>query len=225
VGLLLCLELNVPDRHITHPDVEEYARRHTSPEPPLLTEVARNTREFSRMHGMLTGQLEGRFLKMLVAISGARHILEIGTFTGYSALSMAEALPDDGRVTTLELDERHAELARRHIAASDHGHKIEVLVGPAIETLENVEGPIDMVFIDADKPSYPDYYEAVLPLLSERGFICVDNVLWSGEVLDDGNDDEWTVALRRFNELVINDPRVECVMVPIRDGLTIIRPV
>ncbi len=215
----------MPDRHITDPEIEEYARRHTSPEPDLLTEVARNTREFSRMHGMLTGQLEGRFLKMLAAISGAHRILEIGTFTGYSALSMAEALPTDGKVTTLELDESHAELARRHFAASPHGHKIEVLVGPAIDTLQTLEGPFDMVFIDADKPSYPQYFEAALPLLSERGFICVDNVLWSGQVLEDGDNEDWTVALRRFNDMVVNDQRVECVVVPIRDGVTIIRPI
>jgi caffeoyl-CoA O-methyltransferase len=162
---------------------------------------------------------------MLVAISGARQILEIGTFTGYSALSMAEALPDDGRITTLEVDQSHADLSRRHFAASPHGRKIEVIVGPAIKTLETLEGPFDMVFIDADKPSYPAYYEAVLPLLSERGFICVDNVLWSGQVLEDGDNDEWTVALRQFNAMVANDPRVECVVVPIRDGVTLIRPV
>lgn len=213
------------DRHITDPAIEDYARRHTSPEPPLLSEVVQRTREFSRWHGMLTGQLEGRLLNMLVAISGAQRILEIGTFTGYSALSMAEALPDDGLLITCELDPSHAELARSHFAASEHGRKIELRVGPASETIAEVEGPFDMVFIDADKPSYVDYYEAVLPLLSERGFICADNVLWSGQVLEDGNDEEWTVALRRFNDHVARDPRVVCVMVPIRDGLTIIRRV
>ena len=210
---------------ITPPDIEDYARRQSSPEPPLLAAVMRATREFAGSYAMLSGHLEGRFLKMLVAISGARSILEIGTYTGYSALAMAEALPDDGRITTLEVDERHAELARSHIAASPHAGQVEVVVGPALESLGELEGPFDMVFIDADKPSYARYYEAVLPLLSERGFICVDNVLWSGRVLDDTATDERTAALRDFNELVANDDRVECVIVPIRDGVTIIRPI
>jgi caffeoyl-CoA O-methyltransferase len=210
---------------ITDPRVEEYARLHSSPEPALLAEVMRSTREFSGSYGMLTGHLEGRFLKMLAAISGARRILEIGTYTGYSALSMAEALPADGRIITCELNERHAELARRHFAASPHGHKVDLRVGPALDTLATLEAPFDMVFIDADKPSYGAYYEAVLPLLGPRGFICVDNVLWSGRVLEGGDSDESTVALRDFNSLVARDPRVECVIVPIRDGVTLIRRV
>lgn len=210
---------------ITPPDIDDYARRHSSPEPPLLVEVMRATREFAGSYSMLSGHLEGRFLKMLVAISGARNILEIGTYTGYSALAMAEALPNDGRITTLEVDERHAELARSHIGASPYAGRIEVLLGPALESIAELEGPFDMVFIDADKPAYASYYEAVLPLLSERGFICVDNVLWSGRVLDENANDERTTALRDFNELVANDDRVECVIVPIRDGVSIIRAI
>jgi caffeoyl-CoA O-methyltransferase len=213
------------ERHITHPAIDDYARRHSSPEPELLAHVARRTREASSWAGMMSGHLYGRFLKMLVALSGARSVLEIGTFTGYSALSMAEALPPDGRITTCEVDERHAALAREHIAMSPRGGQIEVRVGPAIETISELEGPFDMVFIDADKPSYCAYYEAVLPLLTENGFICVDNTLWSGRVLDEHDTDEWTAALREFNARVARDARVECVIVPIRDGMTIIRPV
>ena len=148
---------------ITDPDAEEYARQHSSPEPPLLVDVMRGTREFSGSYRMLTGHLEGRFLKMLVAISGARRILEIGTYTGYSAISMAEALPADGELITCEIDEAHAQLARSHIARSPDAAKIEVRVGPAIETIAALDGAFDMVFIDADKTSYLDYYEAVLP--------------------------------------------------------------
>jgi caffeoyl-CoA O-methyltransferase len=219
------LERAVPDkRYITHPAIDEYARRHSSAEPELLSEVARRTRDASSWAGMISGHLYGRFLKTLVAISGARNILEIGTFTGYSALSMAEALPRDGRIVTCEVDERHAALARQHVAMSEHGAQIEVRLGPAIETIAELEGPFDMVFIDADKPSYADYYEAVLPLLSENGFICVDNTLWGGRVLDEADRDPWTAALRDFNTMVASDPRVECVIVPIRDGMTIIRP-
>jgi caffeoyl-CoA O-methyltransferase len=226
VGLLLCQERIVPDeRYITHPDIEDYARSHSSPEPELLSVVARRTRDESRAWRMLSGHLYGRFLKTLVAISGARSILEIGTFTGYSALAMAEALPADGRIISCELDERHAAVAREHIAQSPHAGAIEVRVGPALETIAELEGPFDLVFIDADKPSYAAYFEAVLPLLSENGFICVDNTLWSGQVLDDAAQDPSTAALREFNDRVARDPRVECVIVPIRDGMTIIRPV
>src|SRR3954462_12586021 len=151
----------------------------------MLTQVMRNTREFSARSGMLTGHLEGRFLKMLAAISGARRVLEIGTFTGYSALSIAEALPDDGRIVTCEISEEHAEVARRHIAESPYADKIEVRVGPALDTIASLDGEFDMVFIDADKPAYGAYYEAVLARLSARGFICIDNVLWSSRVADD----------------------------------------
>jgi caffeoyl-CoA O-methyltransferase len=208
---------------ITNPAAEDYARSHTTAEPELLSHVMTSTREFSGSYSMLTGHLEGRFLKMLVAISGARRILEIGTYTGYSALSMAEALPDDGQLISCEVSERHAEKAREHIAGSPDAHKIEIRVGPAIDTIATLDGPFDMVFIDADKTSYRAYYEAVLPKLSERGFICLDNVLWSLRVLNPSDDDPSTVAFRELNDFIASDPRVECVMVPIRDGVTLAR--
>ncbi|HUR16020.1 MAG TPA: class I SAM-dependent methyltransferase [Candidatus Limnocylindrales bacterium] len=210
---------------ITSPAIEEYAAEHTSPEPPLLVELAHATREFSTASGMMVGRLEGRFLKMLVAAVGAQRVLEIGTFTGYSALSMAEALPPLGRLITCELSEEHAAMARRFIGRSAYSDMIEVRVGPAIETIRTLEGPFDFVFIDADKPSYLDYYESSLPLLSERGLIAVDNVFQAGTVLDPNTDKQNAVALRRFNDHVAADPRVECAMVPIRDGVTLIRKV
>jgi caffeoyl-CoA O-methyltransferase len=210
---------------ITNRQAEDYAREHSSPEPALLSQVMANTREFSGSYGMLTGHLEGRFLKMLVAMSGARRILEIGTYTGYSAISMAEALPEDGKLITCELDERHADLARRHISMSPDAAKIEVRVGRAIDTIASLEGPFDVVFIDADKTSYRVYYEAVLPLLSPRGFICIDNVLWSLRVLDPSDNDASTVSMRALNDFIAQDSRVECVMVPIRDGVTIVRKI
>jgi caffeoyl-CoA O-methyltransferase len=211
----------MPD--ITDPALEAYATAHSSAEPALLLELADETRRFSDAHPMMVGRLEGRFLKLLVAAVGARRVLEIGTFTGYSALSMAEALPADGRLITCELDEGHAALARRFFERSEHGAKIELRVGRAIDTLRTLEGPFDFVFIDADKPSYADYYAAVLPLLAPGGLIAVDNVLWSGRVIDATVNDANTRALRAFNDLVTADPRVECVMVPIRDGVTLIR--
>jgi caffeoyl-CoA O-methyltransferase len=208
---------------ITDPAAEEYARRHSSAEPPWLADAMESTRQFSGSYRMLTGHLEGRFLKMLVAISGARRILEIGTYTGYSAMSMAEALPADGHLVSCEIDERHAAKAREHIATSPHADRIEVHVGPALETIAALDGTFDMVFIDADKPAYRAYYDAVLPRLSPGGFMCIDNVLWSMRVIDQSDRDASTVALRELNDFIARDERVECVMVPIRDGVTIVR--
>lgn len=208
---------------ITNPELEEYAVEHTSPEPALLVELAQATRDFSTAHGMMVGRLEGRFLKTLVAAVGAQRVLEIGTFTGYSALSMAEALPTSGRLITCELSEDHAEMARRFIARSAYADMIEVRVGPALQTVRSLEGPFDFVFIDADKPSYLDYYEAALPLLAPAGLIAVDNVFQASRVLDPDTDNPNAVAMRRFNDHVSADERVECVMVPIRDGVTLIR--
>ncbi|HUG48486.1 MAG TPA: class I SAM-dependent methyltransferase [Candidatus Limnocylindria bacterium] len=208
---------------ITHPRIEDYAARHSSPEPPLLIELAEATRGFSDDHGMMVGRLEGRLLKLLVAISRARRVLEIGTFTGYSALSMAEALPPDGRIVTCELSERHADVAQSFIDRSPHGAQIEIRRGPAGATLAALEGDFDFVFIDADKTGYLAYYEAVLPKLRSGGLIAADNVLWSGRVLDEASDDADTRALREFNAFVATDARVECVMLPVRDGLTLAR--
>jgi len=171
---------------------------------------------------MLSGTVEGRFLEMLVWAARPRLVLEIGTYTGSAAQFMAGALPDGGRVITCEFDPERAEFARRHMDAGPHGNRIEILVGPAIESIATLDGPFDLVFIDADKPTYVDYYEAVLPKLSERGLIAADNTLFSGEVLapDPGSSAE---ALVRFNEHVAADPRTVQVLLPVRDGVTLIR--
>ncbi len=203
--------------------IEAYARAHSSTEPAYLTAVAEATQAQSPNWGMLVGPLEGRFLKMLVAILQPLKVLEIGTFTGYSALSMAEALPEGAGIVTLEIDEQHATLARQHIAASPYANRILVRVGKALDTLRTLAGPFDFVFIDADKTAYQAYLEAVLPKLSPRGLIAVDNVLWSARVLDDADQAADTVALRAFNDRLSRDPRVECVMLTVRDGLTLIR--
>jgi caffeoyl-CoA O-methyltransferase len=208
---------------ITDPQIETYATENTSPEPPLLVELAEATRQFSSAHFMMVGRLEGRFLKMLVAAVGAHRVLEIGTFTGYSALSMAEALPPSGRLITCELSAEHAAMARRFIDHSPYAEMIEVRIGPALETVRSLEGEFDFVFIDADKPSYIDYYEASLQILSARGLIAVDNVLQGGRVVDPNDEGTNVAAIRRFNDHVAADKRVECVMVPIRDGVTLIR--
>jgi caffeoyl-CoA O-methyltransferase len=206
---------------IVEPNIERYAEEHSGQEPPQLAEVARATREASSAAGMMVGRLEGRFLRMLARLVRARRVLEIGTFTGYSAISMAEALPPDGQLISCELDLERAELARRNIAEAGLADRVEVRVGRAIETIGSLEGPFDLIFIDADKASYQAYYEAALPLLAPTGVIAADNVLWSGRVLDPNDESSDTRALMAFNDHVARDPRVDCVVLPLRDGLTL----
>ena len=172
---------------------------------------------------MLVGPVEGRLLEFLVHLSGARRILEIGTFTGYSALSMAAALPPDGSIVTCEIDTNTAAIASRNFESSPWADQIRVKVGPALDTLAALEGPFDLVFVDADKENYRRYYEAVLPRLADRGLIAVDNVLWGGRVLDPSDDSSSTRGIVEFNEFVRHDPRVVCVMLTVRDGVTLIR--
>jgi len=204
--------------------IERYAEQHTTTPEPLLAELAQETQETLECPQMLTGTVEGRFLELLVYASGARRVLELGTYSGYSALSMSAGLAPDGRIDTCELDENRAAVARRYIERSPHADHIQIHLGPALETIGRLQGDFDFVFIDADKPNYVNYYEATLPRLSERGFIAADNTLWSGRVLDGKDDDEGTQAIRAFNEHVESDPRVTSVMLTVRDGVTLIRP-
>jgi caffeoyl-CoA O-methyltransferase len=171
---------------------------------------------------MLTGPIEGRLLEFLVHASGARRVLELGTYSGYSSISMAAALPPGGRIDTCEVDERHADVARRYIEEAGYADRITVHLGPALETIERLEGEFDLVFIDADKPGYLAYYEALLPRLSPNGLMAVDNTLWSGRVLEP-DDSESTRAIVAFNEHVRNDRRAISVMLTVRDGLTLVR--
>jgi caffeoyl-CoA O-methyltransferase len=207
---------------IVQEDVERYAVEHSTPDPEVFRRLEEETRATQTAPQMMVGPLEGQFLGWLVRLSGARRILEIGTFTGYSSISMALALPEGGRITTIEIDRETSDTARRHADAAGVADRIDYRVGRAIDELETLEGPFDLVFIDADKESYVDYYENVLPKLSERGFVVADNVLWSGRVLEDGGD-ESTQAIKRFNDHVAADERVECLMLTVRDGMTLIR--
>ena len=204
--------------------IDRYAEEHTTPVPDYLAQLAEDTKAGFVAHQMMVGPLEGRFLETLVAISGARQILEIGTFTGYSSLSMAAALPPGGRIITCDINEESVALARKAIEASPYADRIEIRIGKAIDTIATLDGPFDFVFIDADKSSYLEYYEAVLPKLSGSGFIAVDNTLWSGQVLDPKDTSKDTVALRAFNDHVVADDRVTCVQLTVRDGVTLIRP-
>jgi caffeoyl-CoA O-methyltransferase len=208
---------------IVDPKVGAYAEAHATPPDPLLARLAEETRATLRMPGMLTGTIEGRFLELLVHGLGARRVLEIGTYSGYGALSMAAGLPPDGRIDTCEIDEQHAEVARRYVAEAGYADRITVHLGPALESIARLEGEFDFVFIDADKANYVNYYEAVLPRLSERGLIAADNTLWSGRVADESEDDEDTRALREFNDRVSSDTRVVAVLLTVRDGVTLIR--
>lgn len=209
-------------RPLVDPAVEAYAEAHTTPPPAHLEALAEQTRSTLENPQMMVGALEGRFLQVLVMATGARRVLEIGTFSGYSALSMAAGLPPGGRVVTCEIDPAAAEVARRAVAASPHADRVEVRLGPAMDTLAGLDGPFDLVFLDADKSGYPGYYEAVLPKLAERGLLVVDNTLWSARVLDEADRSADTEAIRAFNDLVASDPRVVCVQLPVRDGVTLI---
>ena len=202
---------------ITDPRIEEYVERLTTPHDPLLAELSEETARELGMPQMLTGPVAGRLLEFLVWTSQPKRVVEIGTFSGHSALAMAAALPDGGRIDACEIDPERAAFAQRYFDRSPHGSKITLHVGPALETLEGLEGPFDFVFIDADKEGYVDYYEAVLPRLAGRGLIVADNTLWSGRVVDEPS------PIAAFNEHVAADPRSVQVVLSARDGMSLIR--
>ena len=203
--------------------IEAYAEAHSTAPEPLLAELAAETKATMSSPQMLTGPVEGRFLELLVFASGAKRVLELGTFTGYSALSMAAALPEDGWIDTCDVERVHTDVAQRFWARSPHGPKIRLHLGPALETIDRLEGEFDLVFVDADKVNYLNYYELVLPRLTPRGLIVFDNTLWSGRVARDDEDDESTRALRELNDLLVADERVICVQLSVRDGVTLVR--
>jgi predicted O-methyltransferase YrrM len=188
-----------------------------------MVELAEETQATLRAPQMLTGPVEGRFLELLVFATGARRVLEIGTYSGYSALSMAAGLPNDGHIDTCEIDEQHAEVARRYIARSPFADRITVHVGPAQETVERLDGPWDLVFVDADKTGYDAYYETVLPKLAPKGLIVFDNMLQNGRVVDAPDDGDSTRAIVALNRKLRDDPRVTCVLLTVRDGVTLVR--
>jgi caffeoyl-CoA O-methyltransferase len=208
---------------VNPPEIDRYCEEHSTAPPGWLERLAAETREHLEFPQMLTGRVEGRFLEMLVWASGARAVLEIGTYSGYSALSMAAALPDGGRIVSCEVSEKHAEFARRHIEAAGYADRIEVRLGPALETIAELDGPFDLVFVDADKTGYSAYVDAVLPKLAPRGLIVIDNTLWSGQVLDPDPDDESGTALAALNDRLAADERLVVVQLPVRDGVTLVR--
>jgi caffeoyl-CoA O-methyltransferase len=197
--------------------VEQFAQDHTAPETDLYARLREETYREMQSPEMQVGLIEGRFLQMLVRLTGARNILELGMFTGYSTLMMAEALSDDGRLITCEVDPKAEAIARKYFDESPHGHKITIRMGPALDTIKTLSGPLDLVFIDADKVNYSNYYEACFSLVKPGGLIVGDNVLWSGKVVDPEDDD--TRAIVAFSRLVQSDRRVENVCLTVRDGI------
>ena len=200
--------------------IEGYAFDHTSYEGDLLKQLEEETYEKLDIPQMTTGRIEARLLKMLAHLAGAKRILEIGTFAGYSALSMAEALPEEGELVTCEMDPEAIFVAKKYFGLSPHGKKIILMEGPALDSLKKVSGFFDMAFIDADKENYSNYYDAIFPLIRSGGLMAIDNVLWSGRVLDPKDNSD--KAIHELNQKVVRDNRVESVMLTVRDGLNCI---
>ncbi|HXX32654.1 MAG TPA: class I SAM-dependent methyltransferase [Myxococcaceae bacterium] len=199
--------------------IEAYASEHCEPVPPLLEGLREETYAAMASPGMQVGRMEGHFLRLLVRLSGARRALEIGMFTGYSGLMIAEGLPEDGTLITCDVDPKAEAIARRAFARSPVGRKITIRMGPALETLKTLKGPLDFVFLDADKESYLAYFEAVLPLLRRGGLLVADNTLWSGKVLQPKSESDRAIVA--FNDAVARDARVDKVLLTVRDGMTL----
>jgi caffeoyl-CoA O-methyltransferase len=204
-------------------EIDAYAEAHTTRPPELLAELAAETKATLSSPQMLTGTVEGRFLQQLVFALQAKRVLELGTYSGYSSISMAAGLPEGGHIDTCEVSEEHADVAQRYIARSPYADRITIHLGPALETIERLAGEWDFVFIDADKVNYANYYEALLPRLAPTGLMALDNTLWSGRVLDPDDDSPGTGAIRELNDRIAGDDRVVAVQLTVRDGVTLVR--
>lgn len=206
---------------LTDEGIDRYAFENTRPENELLRSLAERTEREMHDPQMLTGRVEGRLLKLLVQLCRPRLVLEVGTFTGYSALSMAEGLDPDGRIVTCEIDARAQQVAQAAFDASPFGDRIEIRMGPALETIRSLDEPIDLSFIDADKEHYPEYYESILERTRPGGLLVLDNMLWSGKVLDP--QEEIPRVLDALNRRIARDERVENVLLTVRDGVQLVR--
>ena len=200
-------------------EIEAYAERFTSPRADLFDRLAAETRETQDSPQMMVGHVEGAFLSFLVTLSQARRVLEVGTFTGWSSIAMAQALPPEGSIVSCDINEETTAVARRYTEEAGVADRIDYRLGPAVETVATLDGPFDLAFIDADKAGYVDYYEAILPKLAPGGVIAADNTLFG---FDSGRG-ELTEQMTRFNEHVLHDERVESVLLPFREGVTLIR--
>lgn len=206
---------------LIHPQIEQYAQMHTVEEPDLIRELLAFAADDLEHVDMISGPVIGQFLSMLVKISGAQKVLEVGTFIGYSALYMARSLPEDGQLITCEYNERYEAIAKRFFKKSSDSHKIRLVMGEALETIAIFNKMFDFVFLDADKINYPRYYDLLIPKINPGGLLLVDNVFWQGTVLD--SSDEKARAIDTLNTAIHKDERVEQVMLTVRDGLTLVR--
>lgn len=201
----------------------QYTEAHSSHESELLASLRRETHVNYLYPRMLSGALQGRILSMLSKTMSPNILLEIGTYTGYSALCLAEGLAPGGKLISIEIDPELRSIGEKYVAMAGFADRIELLTGAALEIIPTLPDPIDLVFMDAEKYEYPEYYAAVLPKMRHGGVIIADNVLWSGQVIQAEITDKKTEALRSFNRMVVEDPNVEVVMLPIRDGISVIR--
>lgn len=199
-------------------EIEEYTARYATPESAVFAELVKATYARTDAPMMQVGKIEGAFLRLLASALRAKRVLEVGTFTGYSALCFAEALPDDGRVITCDIDPKNTLIAREYWEKSPHGKKIELKLGPASETIPTLAGEFDLAFIDADKENYPVYWDLIAPKIRPGGMVVIDNVLWGGSVLDAKPDAE-TRAIIAASKKAAEDPRFLTTMLSVRDGM------
>lgn len=210
--------------HFISEELESYAENHSQPEPPLLAELNRETHQKILQPRMLSGHLQGRVLSVLSKIIHPENILEIGTYTGYATLCLAEGLREHGTIDTLDNNEELFDFQRKYFDKSNWGAQIFQHLGNALEIIPNLSKKYDLVFIDADKENYANYFDLVVPMMNKGGIILSDNVLWSGKILEPVKpNDKSTISLLAYNEKINSDPRVETVLLPIRDGLTVSR--
>lgn len=202
--------------------IEQYVEQHTSPESDTLQQLNRETHARIMMPRMLSGHLQGRFLAMMSKMIAPKTILEIGTYTGYSAICLAEGLKADGTLHTIDINEELEDLVKGYFTKAGLDGKVQYHIGNALDIIPTLPGTFDLVFIDADKINYANYFDLVIDRIAPGGYILTDNVLWSGKVLDEKKDKD-TAAIDAFNKKLHTDPRVETVMVPIRDGILIAR--
>lgn len=205
-------------------EIEDYALNHTKPESELLKKINRETHAKIMMPRMLSGHLQGRLLSMFSNMIKPDYILEIGTYTGYSALCLAEGLSEKGKIITIDINEEIEKFVRSFFEQSEYKNKIDYQIGNALDIIPNINHELDLVFIDADKENYTTYYDLIFDKVKKGGYIIADNVLWSGKVLmDDSKLDKDTKAIKAFNDKIQQDDRVENILLPVRDGLMICR--
>jgi predicted O-methyltransferase YrrM len=203
--------------------IEVYVQQHTAPESDLLARLSDETERKVLLPRMLSGHVQGRILSMISKMIRPKRILEIGTYTGYSALCMAEGLTDDGELISLDVNEELEDMVRRYWDEAPQGKRMKQLIGKALDVIPTLPGNFDLVFIDADKLNYENYYRLIIDRVPSGGYIIADNVLWSGKVADPSAQDKDTKAMRAFNKMLHEDPRVENTLLAVRDGLLILR--